>query len=233
MRRSLAVRFAFGALSVSIQFAPYLAHGAAGESMGGSSSPSMRELTPQEIARNAYNDGVRAVKKAKSYEEDALEAKKDDKKAKAQERARQQYDKARGYFATAINRQPAMHEAWSYIGYTSRKLGETDKALAAYDEALRLKPTYVEAIEYRGVAYLMVNRLDDAKNAYMTLFRDDRKLAAQLMQEMQAWLAARKGDAAGVPAGQLDAFSQWMTERATIAQQTASLAIDAHASHWQ
>jgi cytochrome c-type biogenesis protein CcmH/NrfG len=37
-----------------------------------------------------------------------------------------------------------MHEAWNYIGYTSRKLGDLDKALAAYGEALRLKPDYAE-----------------------------------------------------------------------------------------
>jgi len=206
---------------------------AGGDSMSGSNMSSTRELSPQEIARNAYNDGVRAVKQAKKYEEDASEATRDDKKAKATEKARKQYEKARGYFAAAATKQPTMHEAWNYVGFASRKLGDTATALAAYNEALRLKPGYNEAIEYRGVAYLAMNRIDDAKAAYMTLFRDDRKLADQLMQEMQQWLNARRTDPSGVSTAQLDFFAEWVGERATIAQQTASLAVDAPAARWQ
>jgi tetratricopeptide (TPR) repeat protein len=214
----------------------HVAFAAGGGSMGGTSdsAPMTRELSPQEIARNAYNDGVRAVKQATRYEEDAAEATKDQKRIKAGERAKKQFDKARSYFALAINKQPAMHEAWNYIGYTSRKLGDMDKALAAYGEALRLKPDYAEAIEYRGVAYLALNRLDDAKSAYMSLFRDNRKLAAQLMTEMQSWVATRRavGSQNSQQDSQLDAFAQWINERASIAQQTASLAVDAP-SLWQ
>jgi tetratricopeptide (TPR) repeat protein len=208
------------------------AQAAGGGSME-SSMPSMREQSPQEQARNAYNDGVRAIKSAKSYEDDAAKATRDDKKVKATEKAHKQFEKARSYFAAAVTKQPTMHEAWNYIGFTSRKLGEADKALAAYNEALRLKPGYNEAIEYRGVAYLVMNRIDDAKAAYMTLFRDDRKLADQLMQEMQQWLTTRRNDPAGVSSAQLDGFSEWVGERSTIAQQTASLAVDAPAIHWQ
>jgi tetratricopeptide (TPR) repeat protein len=126
-----------------------------------------------------------------------------------------------------------MYEAWNYIGFTCRKLGDAKTALTAYDEALRLKPAYNEAIEYRGVAYLALNRIDDAKTAYMTLFRDDRKLAEQLMQEMQNWLSARRSDPSGVASEQLDKFAEWVGERTTIAQQTASLAVDAPAVRWQ
>jgi hypothetical protein len=67
----------------------------------------------------------------------------------------------------------------------------------------------------------------------MTLFRDDRKLADQLMQEMQQWLAVRRSEPAGVPGDQLDKFAEWVGERTTIAQQTASLAVDAPAVRWQ
>lgn len=194
---------------------------------GNPSMESARELTPQEIARRAYNDGLRAVKQADKYEATAAKEAREDKKAKALERARKQYDKARGYFAAAVTKQPAMHQAWNYVGYTSRKLGDAQTALAAYDEALKLKPDYAEAIEYRAVAYLSLNRLDDAKSAYMELFRDNRKLADQLMQEMRAWVTARRADPAGVATAQLDSFEQWVNERANIAQQTASLAVDA------
>ncbi len=74
-----------------------------------------------------------------------------------------------------------MHEAWNYLGYTHRKLGDYQAALTAYDRALNLKPGYPEAIEYRGHAYLGLNRLEDAKQAYLTLFAGNRQLAAQLL----------------------------------------------------
>jgi hypothetical protein len=40
-------------------------------------------------------------------------------------------------------------------------------------------------------------------------------------------VTARRADPAGIAAAQLDSFDQWVTERASIAQQTASLVIDA------
>jgi tetratricopeptide (TPR) repeat protein len=206
---------------------------AGGETMSGSNNMPMHEQSPQEQAKSAYNEGVHLVKQAKKYEGDAAEATRDDKKAKANEKAHKQYEKARSYFAAAATKQPAMYEAWNYVGFTSRKLGDTNTALASYNEALRLNPAYNEAIEYRGVAYLMLNRVDDAKAAYMTLFRDDRKLADQLMQEMQKWIAQRRSDPAGVSSTQLDVFAEWVGERATIAQQTASLAVDAPGVRWQ
>lgn len=212
----------------------FASHAAGGETMSGSNNNmSSMSQSPQEQAKSAYNDGVRAVKQAKKYEEDAAGATRDDKKAKAAEKAHKQYEKARSYFAVAATKQPTMHEAWNYVGFTSRKLGDTNNALAAYNEALRLKPGYNEAIEYRGVAYLMVNRIDDAKAAYMTLFRDDRKLADQLMQEMQQWLTMRRSDPAGLSSAQLDVFAEWVGERKTIALQTASLSIDAPSVRWQ
>ena len=202
-----------------------------GGGMGGS-MPAARAQTPEEMAKAAYNDGVRAVKQAKKFEEDLAEAK-EDKKEKVAERMRKQYEKARGYFATAVAKKDTMYEAWNYVGFTSRKLGEYDKALAAYDEALRLKPDYAEAIEYRGEAYVWMNRLEDAKKAYMDLYRDQREMANQLMGVMTQWVKERQANAAGVSASDIENFSKWVSERATIAQQTASLSADApHVSIW-
>jgi tetratricopeptide (TPR) repeat protein len=225
---------------VASLFAPTWLLASGGDTMGGGGGSSMgdREInvptprTPQEIARSAYNDGVRAVKQADKYDAEALQEKRADRKVKAMDRTKKQYEKARSYFAIAVDKQPTMHEAWNYVGYTSRKLGEAEKALLAYGEALRLQPDYAEAIEYRGVAYLALNRIDEAKEAYMTLLRGDRKLAGQLMTEMQGWVAARRSDPAGVPAGQLDSFSQWVTERAAVAQQTASLGTNGSTTNW-
>jgi len=204
-----------------------------GSSGGGNSSFNMpeRQLTPEEQAKQAYNQGVRAVKAADKLSKAADEATDEKKKTKALDKAKRQYENARGYFAAALQRQQTMHEAWNYVGYTSRKLGEYDKALQAYDEALRLNPTYGEAIEYRGEAYLGLNRIDDAKNAYMQLFQSSRPLADQLMTAMQKWVTDRR--AAGNAAPEVDALAQWIDERSNIARQTASLATDAPAVvHW-
>jgi tetratricopeptide (TPR) repeat protein len=209
------------------------AAGSGGMSGGSMSMPSSRPMTPAEQAKAAYNNGVRYLKHADKYDADAAEATNEKKKAKAQKKAYKQYTTARKYFVTAATKEPTMHEAWNYVGYTSRKLGETDVALKAYNEALRLKPGYNEAIEYRGVAYLHLNRLDDAKADYMTLFRDDRKLADQLLAEMQKWVEAQRQAAAGAPNPDVDTFAEWVGERASIAQQTVSFVNDVPAASWQ
>jgi tetratricopeptide (TPR) repeat protein len=198
---------------------------------GGSFNMPERQLTPEEQAKAAYNQGVRAVKAADKLAKTAEEATDEKKKTKASDKARRQYENARGYFASALQRKSDMYEAWNYVGYTSRKLGEYDKALQSYDEALRLNPSYGEAIEYRGEAYLGLNRIDDAKKAYMQLFSSSRPLADQLMAAMQKWVAERR--AAGNAAPEVDSLAQWIDERSNIARQTASLAPDAPAVvHW-
>lgn len=211
---------------------PLLAWGQGGGSSGGGSFSAPREMTPEEQAKAAYNQGVRGVKQADKSSRAAAEAAGEDKKARALEKAQKQYSKAREYFVAAVRLRPQMHEAWNYVGYTSRKIGDFDNALAAYDEALRLNPAYVEAIEYRGQAYLALNRIEDAKNAYMSLFRDARPLADQLMGAMRQWVSDRRAHAGGVDTAQVDEFSRWIDERATIASQTASLATGAPTVAW-
>ena len=203
--------------------------GGSAPSGGGSFNMPERQMSPEEQAKAAYNQGIRAVKAADKLSKTADEATDEKKKTKAQDKAKRQYENARGYFASALQRKADMYEAWNYVGYTSRKLGDYEKALPAYDEALRLNPSYNEAIEYRGVAYLGLNRIDDAKNAYMQLFQSARPLADQLMAEMQKWVAERR--AAGNAAAEVDALAQWIDERSNIARQTASLATDAPVMH--
>jgi tetratricopeptide (TPR) repeat protein len=227
------MRIAFIGVGVlAIVLATPLAALAAGGGASGGSMNVPRQMTPEDEAKAAYNQGVRAVKQADKLDQAARETSDEKKKSKAQERARKQYTNARGYFAAAVQRKPGMHEAWNYVGYTSRKLGEYNDALAAYEQALRLNPTYGEAIEYRGEAYLGLNRIEDAKGAYMTLFKDSRALADELMAAMQRWVGERRTDAAGVSPADLDAFAQWIDERAGIARQTASLAIDRAQVRW-
>jgi tetratricopeptide (TPR) repeat protein len=123
-----------------------------------------------------------------------------------------------------------MYEAWNYIGFANRHLGNFDAALSAYAKALELNPAYPEAIEYRAEAYLGLNKIDDAKEAYMTLFRESRGLAGELMTAMRRWTDARRIQPQGLAPEDVEAFSKWVDERAGIAAQTASLAVGAQAT---
>jgi len=64
----------------------------------------------------------------------------------------------------------------------------------------------------------------------MTLFRESRGLADELMAAMRRWTEARRADAQGLAPEDLEAFSKWVDERAGIAAQTASLAVGARAA---
>ncbi len=188
--------------------------------------------TPAETARLAYNDGVRGVEKGDGLVADAARQTDAKKQKKAADKARNAYAGALKKFKRAAELNPAMHEAWNYIGYTNRKLGNYSEALNAYDRALELKPGYPEAIEYRGHAYLGLNRLEDAKQAYLTLFGGNRKLAAQLLAAMQAWVGDHRSNPAGIDAPALEAFASWVSERSAIASQTADLTREGVSAAW-
>jgi tetratricopeptide (TPR) repeat protein len=126
-----------------------------------------------------------------------------------------------------------MYQAWNYLGYAQRKLGNYQDALTAYDRALSIKPGYAEAIEYRGHAYLGLNRLSEAKESYLALYASNRKLAGSLLTAMQEWVGAHRADAAGVDVGMLDSFASWVSERSKIAGQTVGLTREGATSAWK
>jgi len=126
-----------------------------------------------------------------------------------------------------------MFTAWNYLGYTQRKLGNYPDALAAYDRALALKPGFAEAIEYRGHAYLGLNRLSEAKEAYLSLYAGNRKLAASLLSAMQEWVGTHRANSAGIDGAMLDSFASWVNERSKIAGQTVGLTREGAASSWK
>jgi tetratricopeptide (TPR) repeat protein len=131
-----------------------------------------------------------------------------------------------------VGLDPTLYQAWNYLGFTNRHLGHYEDSLNSYAKALELNPNYSEAIEYRGEAYLGLNQIEDAKAAYMTLFKDSRPLADELMTAMHQWTDAHRKDAQGLSSADVEAFSKWMDERTGIASQTASLATGA-AVNWR
>jgi tetratricopeptide (TPR) repeat protein len=190
-----------------------------GAPMGGGTAQSSEDQ-----AIEFYNHGIHEVGKARDYEQDAAKAGDDDKKvAKALAKARKSYDSSLQDFEKAVDENPSLFQAWNYVGFCQRHLGNYQDALAAYDKALDLNPKYGEAYEYRAEAYLGLNRIEDAKTTYMMLFATVRPLADELMASMHRWIDQRSKDAKGVSAEDLTAFTSWVAERSAIAQQTASL----------
>ena len=180
-------------------------------------------MTPEEQAVVDYNEGLEHRDRAWKLEEEAAAAEGAAAEKKAN-KARKAYDDAIRSFRAAVRQKPDFHEAWSSLGYALRKTGDYEASLAAYDRALKLDANYVEAIEYRGEAYLGLDRVEDAKAAYMQLFQMDRDRAAELMTAMKRWLEERREDAGGVPAETIEGFATWVEERSELVAQVGTLA---------
>jgi tetratricopeptide (TPR) repeat protein len=223
--------------AISLVIATFGAAPAAGSGSGAMSTPSMgsfekHESTPEEKARNAYNSGVRLIHKADDARADSVKVTDAAKHRKIDDRAREYYAKAQQQFADAVGLNAGLYQAWNYLGYSKRNLGDYAGALEAYDQALKLSPNYAEAIEYRGQAFLGLNRIDDAKEAYLTLFASNRKLADKLLVAMKDWIGARRATPGTLEAATVDELERWVDERGRITAQTAGLTPGGTASHW-
>ena len=178
---------------------------------------------PDAASRKAYAAGMKSLAKAKEYESAAAAAQNPDKRAGALEKMGDNYNRALDQFTEALSNKGDMYEAWNNVGYIHLRLGAYAEAVDDYNHTLALKPDLPEAVEHRGEAYLGVDRLDEAKAAYMDLFNHTRPLADALMVAMQKWLAEHRSNANGMRASDVEAFDKWLQERDGIAKQTASL----------
>jgi tetratricopeptide (TPR) repeat protein len=224
MRRSTALAFA---LSVAIP-GVVAASGSPPMSPPPSQTPS---LTPEQKAVEYYNDGVAYREKADKLEKESAAESNPAKKAKLLEKSKSNHESSIKTFMKAVTNDPKMFQAWGGLGYAYRKTGNYPVALEAYDKALALEKSYTPAIEYRAEAYLGLNRLDDVKSAYMTLFNADRPRADELTAAMEKWVEMRHADPGGVDAASIEEFGKWVAERKQLASQTSSLR-DPNASRW-
>jgi len=162
---------------------------------GDSGTPAMNgnPSTPQvstarQQAEQDYADAYESVGKAKKDLEDG-KAKNAEKKFR---HAMEQCEKA-------VLIDERYHEAWNLLGFTSRKLGDYDKAFKAYDRCLSIKPDYAQAREYLGEAWL---EKGDAKQAKVQLIWLERLGATEelkvLKGQYDAFVAAHP-DAAPAP----------------------------------
>ena len=181
--------------------------------------PSAAE-SPEQNAQRHYKRGLEYRDKAWKLEKKTAMAK-GAAAEKLMKKTRKEYAKAVKSQRHAVTANPRMHQAHSSLGYALRKTGEFDEAVEAYDMALKIAPGYTEAIEYRAEAYLALDRLEDAKSAYLTLLRVDQARADELMAAMKKWVAQGENGSAEVSEADLEAFSSWVEERASIAGHAA------------
>ena len=186
-------------------------------------TPSAPSMTPQERAAMKYNSGLKQQEKGDALSKEAESAPDAKKKEKAQTQARKAYGKARSEFEAAVKLDAGNYQAHGALGYVLRRLGEYDASLQAYERALQIKPGFTPAVEYRAEAFLGLNRIEDAKSAYMELFAADRPRANMLAAAMQKWLDGRRAAPGPVDAATLDGFAKWLEQRKEIASQTSAL----------
>lgn len=60
-------------------------------------------------------------------------------------------------------------DVYNWLGYVQRKQGKLDAAFADYGKALQLNPKHRGALEYRGEAWLMANKPEEAEKDLATL----------------------------------------------------------------
>jgi len=202
-----------------------------GTSMSAPSS-SMRSMTPEERAVEAYRSGDEHRVKGRKLEEEA--AKKTGSDAdKTAAKARGEFEKSLKDFRSAAQLNPQLFQAYNGMGFAYRKTGDYAKALEMYDKAIAMAPGFFpEAVEYRAEAYLALNRLNDARQAYLDLFAADRKQADILMAAMKTWVESHRADAGGVDPADVSAFDKWIGEREGLAKQTRMMAVTARHSGW-
>ena len=105
-----------------------------------------------------YNDAVSFIKRAGKLE----------KKDKP--------DKAKKLYSSAFKKLKDAHmkdkknpDILNYMGFTTRKVGNFDKAEKFYLEGLKIKPNHNGINEYLGELYVQTNRIDKANERLKVL----------------------------------------------------------------
>lgn len=93
-------------------------------------------------------------------------------------------------YRDAIRLDPALPEGWNGLGFALRNQKKYTESIAAYEEALKRRPNYAQALEYLGEAYVQLGKLDEARAIHTRLQPLDAKEARELAQAIDK--AARR-----------------------------------------
>jgi Flp pilus assembly protein TadD len=95
---------------------------------------------------------------------DTPAASKDNRMADAEKAVQaKDWNKAVGLLNRVVADSPKNADAYNYLGYSYRKLGNRDQALTYYNQALYLDPNHRGALEYLGELYLDMSDLPKAE----------------------------------------------------------------------
>ena len=163
---------------------------------------------PKTIARNSYNQGHEGIQSVAKLEAEA--ASMPALASQYRDTVRANLERARENFRKAVAADPQMKEGWNMLGFTSRKLGQYEESLSAYEKALALSPEYPEAIEYRAELFLLTGRLAETRDSYARLLKLDPSYAGVLKTSMQDFLKGNKSFPASVTQKQREEFATWV-----------------------
>jgi len=79
------------------------------------------------------------------------------------------YAEALPLLEKAVAAEPKNADAYNYLGYSHRKLGDREKAFVFYRKALEIKPRHLGANEYLGELYLEMGELRKAEERLAVL----------------------------------------------------------------
>ena len=102
--------------------------------------------------KSDYFKAISAIKWAKKFE----------KKGKL-EKAKKRYAKAQKLLLKSNLNKPNQPNTLNYLGFTTRKLGDFENGEKYYLLGLEIDPNHVGINEYLGELYVVINRLDLAK----------------------------------------------------------------------
>ncbi len=193
--------------------------GGGGGVSGGGVAPSRASLSPEQASARSFRAGIKHRDRALKQERKAAKATKEKARTKALAKAQKEYKKAITKQGAALRHFAQNYKAANELGYALRKTGDYRKAIGAYNYALKINPNFHRAIEYRGEAFLALGFLDQTKQSYMVLFRNDRELADQLMATFDTWLET-KGEALTESETE---FAGWIEGRKRMASITNDL----------
>ncbi len=221
--RGLVQNISLG-LSVLLMSSVVLAAGSGGSGFPsvGSGSP-QSDRTPEERAASAYKSALKYKKKAWNYEAQAEKAKTERARQKLLDKAAKQYRKVIKTQRRAYNLDHRLYQALNELGYAYRKTGDYTNALAAYNTALKIRPDFLQAIEYRAEAMMALGYFEETKKAYIHLFRRDTDLAEQLMHAMEVWVEQHGENQNGTLDEKQKPFADWVHERSALMGQSQSL----------